>query len=180
MSETTEPTAPKQGSVPSFEPPTRSSVQLVHEALSGSIEQWKVNAAAEKVAREAAEAQAKKALEDSATAVRAATDAANDRIIRVELRAAAIAAGIVDIDALALLDRSSVKLNDAGEVIGAAEAIAAMKAAKPWAFQASGQQTGTTSTSAKAPLSGDPKPKRATEMSVDEWKVAKAELMKRR
>lgn len=101
------------------------------------------------------EAKAAKAASDAAiAAANAAADqkaadaqtAANDRVIRAELRTVAQAAGMVDLDGLKLADLSTVKLNDAGEVEGADALMTALKEAKPYLFKAA---TGTS-------LPGDP------------------------
>jgi hypothetical protein len=105
------------------------------------------------------------------------TTAANVRIVRAELRAEAIRAGIVDLDGLALLDpeKSGVKLADDGSVTGAAEALAALKQAKPYLF-GTPANTGNT----QAPKPGEQKPKRATEMTAAEYAAARAAVTGRR
>jgi hypothetical protein len=99
----------------------------------------------------------------------------NERLVRAELKAHAIKAGIVDLDGLQLLDVSGVKFNDAGEVEGAEALIGKLRTAKPWLF---GQ--GSSSSGAKAPAEQDVKFKHAKEMSLDEWKNARAEILRRR
>lgn len=114
-------------------------------------------------AKEAAEAAERAASEKIAEA----SAAAERRIVTAELRAEAIKAGMVDLDGLKLLDieKAGVKLNAAGDVEGAAEALAKMKEAKPYLF---GQQrTGNTD----RPPPGNPTPKKATEMTDDEWRA---------
>lgn len=59
---------------------------------------------------------------------------ANDRIIRAELKAEALKAGLVDADALKLADLSQVGLDDNGAVVGAAELLQALKLSKPYLF----------------------------------------------
>ena len=77
------------------------------------------------------------------TKVTAATSSANERIIRAELKASALKAGMVDMDGLKLADLSSIKLNESGEVEGAEQLMEEMKKAKPYLF---GTTTTTTST----------------------------------
>jgi hypothetical protein len=101
---------------------------------------------------------------------------ANERLVRAELKAHAVKAGIVDLDGLKLLDMTNVKLTDDGEVEGADALIAQLRTSKPWLF---GQSSGTSS-SAKAPIEQDVKFKHAREMTVDEWKNARAEIIRRR
>jgi hypothetical protein len=56
------------------------------------------------------------------------------RLIHAELKVAALQAGIVDLDALKLLDTSSVKLNAAGDIEGAKELFDKARQAKPHLF----------------------------------------------
>jgi hypothetical protein len=57
-------------------------------------------------------------------------------IINAELRAVAAQSGIVDLDIVRLIDQSALTIGEDGSIAGAAEAIAALKLAKPWAFGA--------------------------------------------
>lgn len=69
---------------------------------------------------------------DEAAAKDAQIQAANERVIRAEVRLAAQSAGFIDPeDAWALIDRTKVALDDAGSVTGAAEAIKALAEKKP-------------------------------------------------
>ncbi|MTI83446.1 MAG: hypothetical protein FH756_05950 [Firmicutes bacterium] len=75
----------------------------------------------EKAAREKAENEKKTALE-----------AANTRLINAEIKVFATQAGFVDpADAVALVDRSSLEVDDKGNVNGAKEAVDALAKAKP-------------------------------------------------
>ncbi len=118
---------------------------------------------AEKKAQEAADL-ATRATKEADDKIAAATATANERIVRAELKAAAIKAGMVDLDGLKLADLSKVKLNDAGEVEGADALMEEMKKAKPYLFS-----TGTTTTST------DPKPKPKGDEKVDVSKMTAAE-----
>lgn len=93
----------------------------------------------------AAKASEEKVKADAAAAIAATTTAANTRIINAELRAEATKAGIVDIDGLKLLDleKAGVKVDDAGNVIKVAEAIADLKKSKPFLFAAATTGNGT-------------------------------------
>jgi hypothetical protein len=101
--------------------------------------------------------------------------AAQARVVRAELKAEAVRAGMVDLDGLKLLDASTVKLNAAGEVEGAAAALKEMRRAKPWLFGAA-----SSSSVAQAPSAQAPRAKLATEMGFEEWQTARRELLKRR
>jgi len=113
------------------------------------------------------------ALEQQLAEVRQQTEA---RIVRAELKTEAIRAGIVDSDGLKLLDTADIKLNKDGEVDGADALIADLKRAKPWLFSS----PSSSSSAAVAPPSMPPRQKLATEMSEDEWRAARAALLKRR
>ena len=97
------------------------------------------------------------------------------RLIHAELKAEALRAGIIDIDGLKLIDRSDLKLTSAGEIEGGAALIAALKRAKPWLFASA-----STSATAKPPAAHPPRQKLATEMTDDEYRAARAALLKRR
>lgn len=103
----------------------------------------------------------------AAEAVTAAEAKANDRVIRAELRALAIKAGMVDLDALKLLDASALKINDAGDVEGAEALIEAAKTAKPYLFGGKG-----TGNPAQPPQPKPTGPKAASEMSDEEFDAA--------
>ncbi len=96
------------------------------------------------------------------------------RLLQAELKAEAIRAGMVDLDGVKLIEASALKVNDAGELVDGAGVMKALRASKPWLFG------GSSSSSAVAPRAEVPKAKTAMEMSVDEWKVARAELLRRR
>jgi len=128
------------------------------------------------------EAQKKAAEEKASTAETAAqakiaeaAKAADQRIIRAELKAVAVKAGMVDLDGLKLADLSTVKLNEAGEVEGADALMESLKKAKPYLFGAA-----STSGTSKVPAPGDPKAKKATDMTPEEYKAAKADALKKR
>lgn len=86
------------------------------------------------------EAQRLEAERDRAKQEAAAKDAqiqaANERVIKAEVRLAAQQAGFIDPeDAWLLVDRAKVALDDAGNVTGAAEAIKALAEKKPHLVQ---------------------------------------------
>lgn len=116
-----------------------------------------------------AEEAAAKAATDADTRVKAAQDAADQRIIRAELKAAALKAGMVDLDGLKLADLSGVKLNDTGEVEGAEALMEALKKSKPYLFGAP-----SSSTPGSPPPPKNPEAKKATEMTDAEYQQARA------
>ena len=109
-------------------------------------------------------------------ATKAAADAraeADRRVIRAELKAHAIRAGIVDLDALKLMDTAGVTLNEAGEVDGADLALARFKEAKPHFFSGSGPSTSST---AKPPPAKPASGRKAGEMTHQEFAAAMSRI----
>ena len=100
---------------------------------------------------------------------------AKARIVHAELKAEAVRAGMIDLDGLKLLDPSGIGLTEAGEVEGAAALMAKLRDAKPWLF--GGQ---SSSSRAAAPPAQKPRQKLATEMTAEEYRAARAELLRRR
>ena len=116
---------------------------------------------------QAAEELAKKAVDDANTKVSDAKKIADERIIRAELKASAIKAGMVDLDGLKLADLSVVKLNDAGEVEGADALMESLKKSKSYLF---GSTTHTTIPGSSSPKPADNKFKPASEMTTEEYR----------
>lgn len=166
--------APSPSPTPRAPEPQTFSAEYVRE-LREENKGWRLKATEQETAAKEAKALADKAAKDADEKIVAGTKASNDRIIRAELKAVAVKAGMVDLDGLKLADLSTVKLNDAGEVEGAEALMEALKKAKPYLFGAA-----STSSTSKVPATGDPKAKKATEMTADEYKAAKAEALKKR
>ena len=145
------PAAPAAPPAPAKPPePETFSREYVSE-LRAENKSWRLkHSDAEKKAAEI-EAAAKKVEEESAAKIAAAEKAAQDRIIRAELKAAALKAGMIDLDGLKLADLSTIKLTDSGEIDGADALMESLKKSKPYLFGA----TTTTSTSRQAPSSKD-------------------------
>lgn len=110
---------------------------------------------------------------DADSKIKEANTAAEQRIIRAELKAAALKAGMVDVDGLKLADLSKVKMNDKGEIEGADALMDEMKKAKPYLF-------GTVSTSSTVvpPKPDDNKPKSAKDMTKEEYAVFRAKIIR--
>ena len=98
------------------------------------------------------------------------------RLVQAELRTEAVRAGMVDLDGVRLLDASGLSLGPDG-VEGAAELVARMREAKPWLF---GRGGASSSSAGRAPRAAPPRAKTAMEMSEEEWRAARAELLRRR
>jgi hypothetical protein len=97
------------------------------------------------------------------------------RLIRAEMKAEAIRAGMIDLDGLKLLDLSAVKLNERAEIEDAPGLMARFKKAKPWLFG-----TSSSSNPLSAPLAQSPRQKHATEMTNEEYTTARTALLKHR
>ncbi len=132
---------------------------------------WRLKASEAETKKKEAEEAAAKAAKEADDKVKGATTAADQRVIRAELKAAALNAGMVDLDGLKLADMSTVKLNDAGEVEGADALMETMKKLKPYLFGAASSSTGK-----EPPKPGDPTKKKASEMTDAEREVAARSL----
>lgn len=97
------------------------------------------------------------------------------KLVQAELRTAAARAGMIDLDGVKLIDTSRLSVNETGELAEAGDIMARMRQEKPWLFG-----RGSSSSASVAPRATPPRPKSAMEMSVDEWRVARAELLRRR
>lgn len=98
---------------------------------------------------------------------------ARSRVIRAELKVEAVRAGILDLDGLKLLDLHDVQVTPSGELANGAELIAQLRRAKPWLFSAPSSSSG-----ASAPPAQPPRLKLATEMTDEEYRAARAALLK--
>jgi hypothetical protein len=100
------------------------------------------------------------------------------RLIRAELKAEAVRAGMIDLDGLRLIDLPSLKLNERGEVEGGSALMQDLRKSKPWLF---GSQPQSSSSSSSIPPPAMPqKQKLATEMSDAEYRAARAAILKHR
>lgn len=97
------------------------------------------------------------------------------KLIRAELKAHAVRAGIVDLDGLKLVETDGLTLNDSGELDGAANLMSSLKKKKPWLFGEA-----NSSSTALPPPSAPLKKKLATDMSVEEWRTARADILRHR
>lgn len=176
--ENTQTTAPANTSSPAPEPQT-FSVEYVRE-LRAENKGWRLKASEIEGRLSAAEAAAAKAKADAEGFVSQARQDADARVVRAELKAHALRAGIVDLDGLRLADLSTMKLNAAGEVEGAEALLEALKASKPYLFQATGAQTGTTSQTQKPPTPSPSTGKKASDLTEAEFEAELARLTGRR
>lgn len=91
------------------------------------------------------------------------------RVINAELKAAAAESGLIDLDAFRMVDTSSVKINDDGEVVGAKELIASLKKDKPYLFK----EVNTSNKNAVAPDINNAKAEKPTYNTQQEFEDAK-------
>ena len=90
-------------------------------------------------------------------------------------------AGMIDLDGLKILDTSAVKVDDAGNVTIPDAFFVDAKKAKSYLFAVTGADTGTTTTTAKAPPPKETgKVVDAMTMSNDEYAAAKAVALRTR
>lgn len=101
------------------------------------------------------------------------------RIIRSELKAHALKAGIVDLDALRLADTSALTLSDTGDVVGAEGLIETLRQQKPYLFSESqsGVSTGTTGQTLRAPAPAVPGDLDARTLSREAWQAERGKLL---
>jgi hypothetical protein len=147
---------------------SREYVKELREENKG----WRLKASQLEKERDDHRTAAEKAAQDADGKVKDANTAADQRVIRAELKAEALKSGMVDLDGLKLADLSKVKINDAGEVEGASELMEELKKSKPYLF-------GTTQNSSTPGNPPNPKPpvaKKATEMTAEEYAAARKQI----
>ncbi|NNM57720.1 hypothetical protein [Acidocella sp.] len=101
---------------------------------------------------------------------------AEARLIRAELKAEALRAGMVDLDGLKLLDVADLRLTEVGDVADAPAVLARLKRAKPWLFG----MAMSSSSAANPPRPEPPRTRHANDLSHEEWVAARAALLRRR
>ena len=106
--------------------------------------------------------------------VRSLSEQAHTNLVLSELKAEAVRAGMIDLDGLKLLDTSTVTVGNHGDVNGAATVMERFRRAKPWLFAGA-----SSTTTAVPPPSQPPRAKRATDMTPEEYRAARAALTRR-
>ncbi len=104
---------------------------------------------------------------------------ASGRVIRSELKAHALKAGIIDLDGLRLADASKLSLNDDGDVVGADALIETLRRDKPYLFSdaRAGVSTGTTGQTQRTPLPATPTLVDVRTLSRDAWQAERDRLL---
>jgi hypothetical protein len=82
---------------------------------------------------------------------------------------------MVDLDGLKLIDTAALAFNKDGELADAAGVMRILMRDKPYLFGAA-----STSSAATPPSSAPPRQKKATEMTDEEYRTARAALLRRR
>jgi hypothetical protein len=163
------PDLPVAKSATTSEPETFSRDYV--QELRRENEQWRYKAREEmEAARRERDETAAKARKDAQAAIAEARRAADLRIVQAELKATALAAGMIDVEGLKLLDISGVELNEEGNIVIPASLFADAKKAKPWLF---GQAS--TSSTAATPKIEPPKSKSVREMDDKERRAFERE-----
>ena len=152
--------------------PSTFSREYVSELRHENAGQRKARQEAEAKAI-AAEESVKKVTTESELKIAEAKKTADERIIRAELKASAISAGMVDLDGIKLADLSTVKINENGEVEGAEALMESLKKAKPYLF---GEVKSSSNPAAKSPPAADQKFKSVADLTPEQYIAARAEI----
>ncbi len=127
---------------------TKTELEAMAKELGfDGVDAMKTAAAKAKETEEANKSELEKerdARQKAESTSQAALDKANTRLINAELKVFASQAGFADpSDAVALVNRSDLKVDDDGNVTGAKEAVEALIAAKPHLKGTAGDSTNT-------------------------------------
>ena len=169
-------------------PATKTYDEAYVTGLRNEAKGYREEATAARARAEASDGALSKAGTDHAAALVAAQAsvaearaAANTATMQAALKVAAKDAGMIDLDGLKLLDISAVKVDDAGVVTIPDTFFADAKKAKSYLFTATGADTGnTTGTGKTPPVKEGGKPVSAMDMSDDDYKAARAAIVKAR
>ena len=112
--------------------------------------------------------------EEAVVVVAPEVQALRERLLQAELRTAAVRAGMVELDGIRLLDLAAVAVDADGAPADAPGVMAALRASKPWLFTAS------SSSGAVAPRAAPAVARSAMEMGEEEWRAARAALLRTR
>ena len=158
--------APEGGTAPE---PQTFSLEYVRE-LRAENKGWRLKASELEGKLSTAEKARDAAASDAEGKVTEAKKAADARILTSEMRTAAKAAGMVDLDGLKLIDTSTIKLKDDGTAEIPADFFSKAREAKPYLFTpAKGTETGTTSTTTPPPPASSAAGKHAKDLSAADF-----------
>ena len=96
------------------------------------------------------------------------------RLRDFELKTEALRAGILDLDGLRLLEPKQLSGNTAN-FSSPSEVVSQLRQERPWLFGSP-----SSSSLASTPAAVPAKRKLATEMTVDEWRAARSDLLRRK
>jgi hypothetical protein len=99
---------------------------------------------------------------------------ADKRVLQANLQMEAVRAGMIDLDGIKLIETAGIRMTEDGKIAGGADLMQRLKRDKPWLFSAR-----SSSAPAEAPPHQLPQPKLAIEMTDEEYRVARAQLLKR-
>jgi hypothetical protein len=108
------------------------------------------------------------------TSLRELREGSDRRIILAELRHEATRRGMIDLDGLKLADSDAVTIDADGVVHGVASVLTKLRRDKPWLFGPA-----NSSSVAGVPDAAPVRTKLATEMTLAEWRAARAALLRR-
>lgn len=138
---------------------------------------------AEKEQREADELKKQGQYKELMEKEQAKAAAIQNRLIRAEMKAHAIRAGVIDMDLVDLIPVDKVKIGDSLEISGAEEAIAAFKSSKPHLFNDAPKDPGAQNPPQAKPTGAavtDPKPASPTTSLANSVKPGSKEHLEAR
>lgn len=190
-------------STPKFTAPAAAPTDSIPEAAAKLLQEAREEAAArredaKRAAKQAADLQArldkieadklaeqgqyKELYEKEQTSRKQAEGRMREKLLRAELRAYAIAEGLMDPDAAGLIPTGSIKVNeDTGDFEGIREAVAAHKEAKPHWYQTKAAVTAAPLPTTGAPSAPTPeasKPIDVRSLSREEYARKKQDLLR--
>ena len=132
-----------------------------------------------RIAQSERDANVAAAARDRDEAIAMVRSEATGRVIRSELKAHALKAGIIDLDGLRLADTSKLSLNEDGEVVGAEALIETLRQDKPYLFSdaRAGVATGTTGQVQRPPSPATPGAVDARTLSREAWQAERNRLL---
>ena len=160
--------------------PSKHELRLRHENKNRRMENMELAAKLAAAETTTAKAIAEAVKEATKTAKKAAEEMmaeretrSNERLIRIELRAALRAANVADEETgLKMIDASGISVNDTGDVVGIAEAITKLKDDKAFLFATKS----TTNPGNRTPAPVDVKPVNVKDMTPTEYAAYKKSL----
>lgn len=120
------------------------------------------------------EAALKKATDDGNAAVEAAKNSVKEQVKLSKLEALAVKEGLVDPEALKLLDLTKIELQEDGTLKGAEDVLKAAKEAKPYLF---GEKKSTTPPGTPPKPKGDDTPVDVRTLSAEDYQKQKAAVL---